>query len=190
LAEVDSLNPIEAARAELNGLLTHLVEVGGSDLHITAGIAPCLRVDGALTPLSSWAPLTPAETELLVRSILTEVQWDRFEEHQELDFAHTIPGISRFRVNVYRQRGSIGAALRAIPHHIRSLTELGLPASVEELARLPRGLVLVTGPTGSGKSTTLASLLDVANKSREGHIVTIEDPIEYLQAQPVRRQPA
>jgi twitching motility protein PilT len=180
LAELDTLTPEEGARRELDGLLTRLVELGGSDLHITAGIAPCMRIDGALTPMHSWSALRPEDTEILIKSILTEAQWARFEETQELDTAHTIPGVSRFRVNVYRQRGSVGAALRAIPHQIRSLTELGLPPSVEELARLPRGLVLVTGPTGSGKSTTLASLLDVANKSREGHIVTIEDPIEYL----------
>jgi twitching motility protein PilT len=168
------------ARQDLDGLLTLLVESGGSDLHITAGIAPCVRVNGALAPVEGRQKLNPPRTEDLVRSILSPAQWARFEEHQELDTAYALPGVSRFRVNVYRQRGAVGAAFRAIPHHIRSLDELGMPQSVENFAHLPRGLVLVTGPTGSGKSTTLASLLDVANRTRSGHIVTIEDPIEYL----------
>jgi twitching motility protein PilT len=119
-------------------------------------------------------------TVAMIRSILSDEQWARFEADNELDLAYTLPGVSRFRVNVYRQRGSVGAAFRTIPHRIRALSELGLPDSVERLAALPRGLVLVTGPTGSGKTTTLASLLDVANRTRHAHIVTIEDPIEYL----------
>ena len=117
--------------------------------------------------------------------------WQKFEQNQELDTAYALPGVSRFRVNVYRQRGAVGAVMRAIPHKIRSLEELGLPQIVETLAQLPRGLVLVTGPTGSGKSTTLASLLDVANQTRAAHIVTIEDPIEYLhRARQERGEPA
>jgi twitching motility protein PilT len=180
LTPASDLASNEAARAELDVLLTTLVQRGGSDLHLTVGIAPCMRVDGALAPITGWAPLTATDTEALVKSILSEAQWDKFEKDQELDTSYMIPGVSRYRLNVYRQRGSVGAAFRSIPHHIRSLGELGLPPSVEDFARLPRGLVLVTGPTGSGKSTTLASLLDVANRSREGHIVTIEDPIEYL----------
>jgi twitching motility protein PilT len=165
---------------QLDELLALTVQRGGSDLHITAGIAPCVRVHGSLRPLDGYPMLTPEDTEALLRSTLTEEQWARFEEKQELDTAYTLPNISRFRLNVYRQRGSVGAAFRAIPHHIRSLGELGLPPDVEKFAHLPRGLVLVTGPTGSGKSTTLASLLDVANKTRSSHIMTIEDPIEYL----------
>jgi twitching motility protein PilT len=167
-------------KQDLDQLLTDLVKLGGSDLHITAGIAPCMRVNGALEPVPNRAKLLPADTEAFMRSILSDAQWDRFLTHQELDTAYALPGVSRFRVNVYRQRGAVGAALRSIPHNIRGLEELGLPHSVENFAHLPRGLVLVTGPTGSGKSTTLASLLDVANRTRSGHIVTIEDPIEYL----------
>ena len=153
---------------------------GGSDLHITAGIAPCIRLNGALAPIEGRAKLSEADTERLVRSMLSDELWQRFEQTQELDTAHSVHGVGRFRVNVYRQRSSVGAAFRAIPRNLRSLSELGLPADVERFAHLPRGLVLVTGPTGSGKSTTLASLLDVANQTRSGHIMTIEDPIEYL----------
>jgi twitching motility protein PilT len=170
----------DPAKQELDRLLTRMVEMGGSDLHLTVGIPPCARVNGSLAPLPDLPTLTPADTELLLRSVFSDEQWKRFELDQELDAAYALPGVSRFRVNVYRQRGSVGAAFRAIPHRIRGLDELGLPRSVESFAHLPRGLVLVTGPTGSGKTTTLASLLDVANKSRAGHIVTIEDPIEYL----------
>jgi twitching motility protein PilT len=168
------------AKHELDELLTMLVDLGGSDLHITAGIAPCMRVNGHLEPLAGRNRLAPVDTETLIRSILSESLWDRFDKTQELDTAYAIPGVSRFRVNVYRQRGAVGAAFRAIPHKIRSLEELGLPRGVESFAHLTRGLVLVTGPTGSGKSTTLAALLDVANQTRSAHIVTIEDPIEYL----------
>ncbi len=164
----------------IDDLLVTMVERGGSDLHVTAGIAPCIRIDGSLHPIAGLEPLTGADTERLVRSMLSEDQWDRFQAENELDSAYALPNVSRFRVNVYRQRGSVGAAFRSIPHKIRSLTDLGVPDSVEQFSQLPRGLVLVTGPTGSGKSTTLASLLDVANKTRSGHIVTIEDPIEYL----------
>jgi len=172
--------PADDARAELDGLLADMVHRGGSDLHITAGIAPCVRLHGSLAPVEGRAALTDVDTQRLVRSILSDAQWQRFEAEQELDTAYALPGVSRYRLNVYRQRGSVGAAFRAIPHHIRSLSELGLPNAIEAFAALPRGLVLVTGPTGSGKSTTLASLLDVANRTRAGHIVTIEDPIEYL----------
>ena len=184
-----SLNPLIAVEApfamheakyELDQLLTMLVELGGSDLHITAGIAPCMRINGTLAPLQGRNKLAPVDTETLIRSVISETLWDRFDKTQELDTAYAIPGVSRFRVNVYRQRGAVGAAFRAIPHKIRSLDELGLPRSVESFAHLPRGLVLVTGPTGSGKSTTLAALLDVANQTRSAHIVTIEGPIEYL----------
>ncbi|MGX7680779.1 type IV pilus twitching motility protein PilT [Jatrophihabitans sp. DSM 45814] len=180
LAAVTPLNSPGESKARLDDLLRFVITQGASDLHITAGIAPCARIDGALAPIPGTARLEPADTEAMVRSILTEEQWEKFLAHQECDTAYAIPGVSRFRVNVYRQRSAIGAAFRAIPHHIRSLAELGMPDSVEAFASLPRGLVLVTGPTGSGKSTTLASLLDVANSTRQGHIVTIEDPIEYL----------
>jgi twitching motility protein PilT len=166
----------------IDALLGRSVELGASDLHVTAGVAPSVRIHGSLGPLPGFGVLTPADTAALARSVVTDEQWKRFEYENELDTAYTLPGVSRFRVNVYRQRGSVGAAFRTIPHHIRSLADLGMPASIERFAHLPRGLVLVTGPTGSGKSTTLAALLDVANQTRSGHIVTIEDPIEYLHA--------
>jgi len=167
-------------KTDVDYLLTALVDLGGSDLHLTAGIAPCMRIDGSLEPVPGREPLGPSDTEAMIKSILSPTQWEKFERDNELDVAYAIPGVSRFRMNVYRQRGAVGTALRSIPHHIRNLSELGLPDSVEAFAHLPRGLVLVTGPTGSGKSTTLASLIDVANRTRDGHIVTIEDPIEYL----------
>ena len=173
---------IPDAKADLDHLLMQMVDAGGSDLHLTVGIAPSIRVHGALAPAPGHDSLTHEGTERLVRAILADEAWERFLRDNELDTAYEIPGVSRFRVNVYRQRGAVGAVMRAIPHHIRSLSELGVPDAVETLAGLPRGLVLVTGPTGSGKSTTLASLLDVANTTRQGHIVTIEDPIEYVHA--------
>lgn len=168
------------AGVRLRELLDHVIAVGGSDLHLTAGVPPTVRLHGELVPVGGWEQLTSADTEALVRAVLVEDQWADFAVGQELDLAYSIPGLSRFRVNVYRQRGSVGAAFRTIPQQIRPLDELGLPDSVEAFSQLPRGLVLVTGPTGSGKSTTMASLLDVANRTRTGHIVTIEDPIEYL----------
>ncbi|HEY2296582.1 MAG TPA: type IV pilus twitching motility protein PilT [Jatrophihabitans sp.] len=166
--------------ATLDSILTTLVRQGGSDLHVTAGVAPCWRKDGALVAVPGWDKLLPDDTEALICEVLSDEHWQQFQKENELDVSYSIPGVARFRLNVYRQRGSVGAAFRTIPQKIKSLHELGLPGSVEQFAHLPRGLVLVTGPTGSGKSTTLASLLDVANKTRYGHIVTIEDPIEYL----------
>ncbi len=171
---------LAAARAELNDLLTDMVARGGSDLHVTAGSPACVRVNGALTPSPDRPRLTPNDSDMLMRSILSAVQWEKFERTQELDTAYTIPGVSRFRVNVFQQRGAVGGVFRSIPHTIQPLRALGIPESVERFARMQRGLVLVTGPTGSGKSTTLASLIDQANQTRAGHIVTIEDPIEFL----------
>lgn len=182
-AHIERIGPGPIANSEtgqLDRLLITMVEQGASDLHITAGIAPCVRIDGKLRPLDGEQALLPEDTERLIRSFLAADQWERFTQEHELDTSYAIPKVSRFRVNVYRQRGSVGAAFRSIPHRIRNLNELGVPDSVEQFAQLPRGLVLVTGPTGSGKSTTMASLLDVANRTRSGHIVTIEDPIEYL----------
>ena len=164
----------------LDGLLTELVNMGGSDLHLTAGIAPCVRLDGSLARLAGWDNLLAADTEAIVRAALSEAQYRAFEARNEMDTSYAVAGLSRFRMNAYRQRGSVGAVFRAIPFHIPALEDLGLPLSIERFAHLPRGLVLITGPTGSGKSTTMASLLDIANKTRSGHIVTIEDPIEYL----------
>jgi twitching motility protein PilT len=180
LTAVDQPFPEPERRSDIDVLLTALVERGGSDLHITSGIPPAMRLDGLLAPAEGWAPLTPEMSEDLLRTVVPQKLWQRYLDENELDTSYTLPGVSRFRLNVFRQRGSVGAVFRAIPYQIRSLYELGLPGSVESFAQLPRGLVLVTGPTGSGKSTTLASLLDVANKTRYGHIVTIEDPIEFL----------
>src|SRR5205085_1445638 len=150
-----------------------------SDLHITTNSAPQVRVDGHLHPLD-YPEMTPAETKQLAYSVLTDAQKHRFEETLELDFSFGIKGLSRFRANIFNQRGAVGAVFRAIPYEIKSFEELGLPTVVKELCNKPRGLVLVTGPTGSGKSTTLAAVIDKINKERHEHILTIEDPIEFL----------
>jgi twitching motility protein PilT len=161
-------------------LLGHVLTMDASDLHITAGAAPTLRVNGDLKRLEKYGPLDPDQLRRMIYAILTQQQRERLEQELDLDLSYSLPGKARFRVNVYFQRDSIGAAFRLIPFIIRSIETLGLPGHVTNLARLPRGLVLVTGPTGSGKSTTLAALLDVVNSEREVHIMTIEDPIEYL----------
>ena len=163
----------------LHQLLKAMIEKGASDLHITTGAAPQLRVDGRLAPLKS-PPLTAPETKQLCYSILTDSQKHRFEESNELDLSFGVKGLSRFRANIFMQRGAVAGAFRTIPFKIMSFNELGLPPIVEILANKPRGLVLVTGPTGSGKSTTLAAIIDKVNTERHEHIVTIEDPIEYL----------
>ncbi|MCB9377557.1 MAG: type IV pilus twitching motility protein PilT [Holophagales bacterium] len=163
----------------LNQLLKTMVEQGGSDLHVTTNSPPQVRVDGVLKPLNL-PPMTPSETKQLAYSILTDNQKHRLEEDLELDFSFGIKGLARFRANVFHQRGAIAGAFRTIPYEIRSFRELGLPPIVEKICEKPRGLVLVTGPTGSGKSTTLAAMLDKVNRERAEHIVTIEDPVEYL----------
>ena len=165
--------------ANLHQLLKAMVEKGASDLHVTTGTPPQLRIDGKLVPLRT-PPLTPVETKQLCYSILTDAQKHRFEEDSELDLSFGVKGLSRFRANVFMQRGAVAGAFRTIPFKILTFQDLGLPPIVAELARKPRGLVLVTGPTGSGKSTTLASIIDKINTDRHEHIVTIEDPIEYL----------
>jgi twitching motility protein PilT len=164
----------------LTDLLKLMVESGGSDLHITTNSPPCLRVHGELRPCEDLAALGPAETKQLVYSILTETQKHRFEETLELDFSFGIRGLARFRANLFNQRGAVGGVFRSIPFEIKSFEELGLPAVVRALCEKPRGLVLVTGPTGSGKSTTLATMIDTINQKRHEHILTIEDPIEFL----------
>ncbi|MBI3074490.1 MAG: type IV pilus twitching motility protein PilT [Deltaproteobacteria bacterium] len=163
----------------LHQLLKAMIEKGASDLHITTGSAPVLRIDGDLVPLKM-SPLTPAETKQYCYSILTDAQKARFEEDNELDLSFSVKGLSRFRSNIFVQRGAVAGAFRMIPFKILSFQELGLPPIVADLSRKPRGLVLVTGPTGSGKSTTIASIIDKINTERHQHIVTIEDPIEYL----------
>jgi twitching motility protein PilT len=168
-------------RAALDAMLIALIHARGSDLHLTVGAPPTVRVNGSLRYLPEYDELEPTDTEMLTRAaVADEEQWHRFQEVRELDFAYSIEGVSRFRVNLYAQRGSYGAAFRAIPHAIKSLEELGVPESVARFAHMHRGLVLVTGPTGSGKTTTLAAILDLANRTRSAHIVTIEDPIEFL----------
>jgi twitching motility protein PilT len=161
-------------------VLHRMVEVGASDVHLTAGFAPALRVRGRIVAMDGYPSLTPQDTREVVYSILNDSQRKRFENERQLDFAHAIPGVARFRVNVFFQRGAISAAFRLVPAQILSLGELGLPPVLEEFCRKPRGFVLVTGPTGSGKSTTLASMVDLINDEREEHILTIEDPIEFL----------
>ena len=161
-------------------VLTKMVEVRASDVHLTAGFPPALRVRGRIVPMDDYPQLGPQDTREIVYSILNDSQRKRFENQQQLDFAYAIPGVARFRVNTFFQRGAISAAFRHIPAEIQSLESLGLPAVLEEFTRKPRGLVLVTGPTGSGKSTTLASMVDSINAEREEHILTIEDPIEFL----------
>jgi twitching motility protein PilT len=161
-------------------LLEVMVERNASDLHMTAGSQPVIRVNGRLERLLDYDKLAPEEIRSLVYRIISTEQQKNLETQRSLDFAHSIPGVARFRVNAFFQRESLAAAFRMIPARIRSLEELNMPSSLYELADNPRGLVLVTGPTGSGKSTTLASLLDHVNKTRHEHILTIEDPIEFL----------
>jgi twitching motility protein PilT len=163
----------------LNTLLKEMVDRGASDLHITTNSPPQIRIDGVLEPLNQPA-LTPTETKRLAYSIMIDKQKQRLEENLELDFSFGLKGVARFRANVFHQRGAIAGAFRQIPYEIRGFRELGLPVAVEKLCEKPRGLVLVTGPTGSGKSTTLAAMLDKINRERHEHIVTIEDPVEYL----------
>jgi twitching motility protein PilT len=165
--------------ANMHQLLKAMIEKGASDLHVTTGTAPQLRIDGKLHPLRM-PPLSPPETKQLCYSVLTDAQKHRFEELSELDLSFSVQKLSRFRANVFIQRGNVAGAFRAIPFKIMGFEELGLPKVVADLASKPRGLVLVTGPTGSGKSTTLATILDRINTERNEHIVTIEDPIEYL----------
>ncbi|MGX6602049.1 type IV pilus twitching motility protein PilT [Micromonosporaceae bacterium Da 78-11] len=172
--------PVPGDLAVLNQMLVTLVESKGSDLHLTVGSPPMIRVHGSLRALPGYGRLNSADTALLARAAVSAEQWETYTHKQEMDFAHSIVGVSRFRGNLYVQRNSCGAVFRAIPHEIKPLDELGMPDSVSRFAHLPRGLVLVTGPTGSGKTTTLASILDLANRTRSGHIITIEDPIEFL----------
>ena len=164
---------------ELKNLLEVLIENKASDLHITTGSPPVIRVDGKLERLDT-EPLTATETKRLCYSVLTDAQRHRFEEENELDFSFGIKGLSRFRGNIFVQRGAVAGAFRTIPYEILSFEKLGIPSIVNELLAKPKGLVLVTGPTGTGKSTTLASMIQKINDQRHAHIITIEDPIEYL----------
>ena len=163
----------------LSDLLKRMLEMGGSDLHITTNSPPQVRVHGHLHPLDL-PQLTPAETKQLAYSVMTDSQKHRFEENLELDFSFGLKGLARFRANLFNQRGATAAVFRLIPFEIKSFNQLGLPAVVSKLCDKPRGLVLVTGPTGSGKSTTLAAMIDKINTERHDHILTIEDPIEFV----------
>jgi twitching motility protein PilT len=164
--------------ASLHDFLKEMVEQGASDLHVTPGVPPMIRLRGELVPLD-YPPLKPQETRQYCYSILTDSQKHRFEENKELDLSFGVRGLSRFRANIFMQRGALAGAFRLIPYQVRNFQELGLPPIVQELCRKPRGLILVTGPTGSGKSTTLAAMVDRINGDRHEHIVTIEDPIEF-----------
>ena len=161
-------------------LLRKLSELHGSDLHITTGSAPQIRVDGHLRPVEGYQPLNSTDTKQLAYSVLTDAQKHRFEEKLELDFSFGVKGLSRFRANLFNQRGAVGAVFRAIPYEIKAFEDLGLPPVIKQMCDKPRGLILVTGPTGSGKSTTLAAMVDKINRDRREHILTIEDPIEFL----------
>lgn len=165
---------------DLESALRAMIDLGASDLHLTSGATPTVRKDGKLIPLEGYPVLMPDNIQRTVYAVLTQRQRETFEENLELDFAFAVRGVARFRVNLYQQRDSLGAAFRVIPYEIKPLEELGVPPVVANFANLPRGLVLVTGPTGSGKSTTLASIIDLANRTRSDHIMTVEDPIEFL----------
>jgi len=163
----------------IDDLLRETVQAQASDLHLTVGIPPTIRVWGKLAPLNH-PPLTPEDTFQLAYSMINTFQKQKFEKNWELDLSYAVAGLGRFRVNLYRQRGSVGVASRVIPEVIPSTEDLNMPVVLKDLSRLPRGLILVSGPTGHGKSTTLAAMLDFINNERAGHIVTIEDPIEYV----------
>ncbi len=164
----------------LRALLEEMIEREASDLHITAGERPKLRVDGDITDSAVTEVLTPKDTLQLAYSVLTENQKKRFETEDELDFSFGIQNLARFRGNCFKQRGCVSMVIRMIPFNVRTFQELGLPPIIAKLAERPRGLILVTGPTGSGKSTTLAAIIDKINKERKGHIITVEDPIEFI----------
>lgn len=176
--------PESATRVEsgyhVNDLLAELIDRGGSDLHLAAGSPPQIRINGDLQPIGDYERLLPAQIRSLTYAILSGKQREEFEENLELDFSHPVPGKGRFRINLFHQRGSVGAVMRAIPSSIPTIEDLGLPPVVRDLAEMRRGLVLVTGITGSGKSTTLAAMIDAINSSRSVHIMTVEDPIEFM----------
>lgn len=168
------------SEVNIKELLTKVIEVGGSDLHIVVGAPPIIRLDGLCDPVEGYHNLTPQETQDIIYTVMNEEQIAKFEETKECDLSFDIDGVSRFRLNVYRDRGSVVGAFRAIPFEIQEFEALGLPRVVSDFANKPNGLVLVCGPTGSGKSTTLAAIIDKINRERAVHIITIEDPIEFL----------
>jgi twitching motility protein PilT len=177
---VSELKTPEEEGIPVRDLLSEVIILGGSDLHLMAGSRPFIRLHGDLMQLEQFPRLTPRGLRSMIYSILPQKLRERFEQELELDTAYSLPGRARFRVNVYQQRDSIGAAFRLIPSAIKSVEELGLPSVVGELSRFHRGFVVVTGPTGSGKSTTLAAMVNVVNEERAAHVMTVEDPIEFL----------
>lgn len=179
-ARIGLSHALEKDDVDLDAALRTMIDMKASDLHLTSGAPPMVRMDGGLKPLEGFPTLYPDSLQRTLYSVLSQKQRETFEQNLELDFAYAVRGVSRFRVNMYKQRDSVGAAFRTIPYEIRPLEDLGVPAVVGNFAGLPRGLVLVTGPTGSGKSTTLAALIDLANRTRSDHIMTVEDPIEFL----------
>jgi twitching motility protein PilT len=183
MAQAPAARPMARPRSleetHIDDLLRMVVEKGGSDLHLCVGIAPIIRIDGQLTP-TPFDRATPQDTQRMIYDILTDEQIQRFESQMELDFSYSLAKISRFRVNVYRDKGTIASAFRVIPTRIPTIEELGLPRVLVDLTKKKRGLILVTGPTGSGKSTTLAAMINQINQERSEHVLTIEDPIEYL----------
>ena len=179
VAPIVAAKPIPLDEAHIDDLLKSMVDKGSSDLHLAVGIPPVVRVDGGLVPLP-FDKLSPVDSQRLIYDILTDDQIQRFETDLELDFSYQMARVARFRVNVFRDKGNVASAFRQIPQKIPTLKDLGLPPILEELTKLPRGLVLVTGPTGSGKSTTLAAMINEINTMTSKHIITIEDPIEYL----------
>jgi len=165
---------------DINAAMAEMVQMEASDLHLTVGSPPMVRVSGHLQPLERFGVLAAEPLRRVLYAIVTQAQREKFEAELELDFSMTVRDVGRFRVNLYQQREAVGAAFRLIPYGIKPLSQLGMPKSVAAFASLPRGLVLVTGPTGSGKSTTLAAIIDLANETRDDHIITVEDPIEFL----------
>jgi twitching motility protein PilT len=163
----------------IEDLMEQLVEMGGSDLHLTAGLPPYFRISGKLTPIGS-EPLSADECQRLIFSMLNNTQRKNLEQNWELDCSYGVKGLARFRVNVYKDRGTYAACLRALSSKIPNFEALGLPDIVRETSEKPRGLILVTGPTGSGKTTTLAAMIDLINRTRSEHILTVEDPIEFV----------
>jgi twitching motility protein PilT len=176
------LDVSEAPVLDLHEVLELVLEYEASDLHLTNGLPPMLRIDGDLVQIEGYPLLEPETLQRIVYGMLSQKQREKFEQELELDFSYALPGKARFRVNIYQQRNALGAAFRLVPFVIKTAEDLGLPNVVEEFARIPRGLVVVTGPTGSGKSTSLAALVDVINRERPVHIMTVEDPIEFLHA--------
>jgi len=174
------LSEVITKKLDINELLSEVLVQNASDLHITVGSPPVMRINGMLHRLEDYPMMTGNDTRDMVYSILTARQREQLETNLEFDLSYSVPGSARFRVNAYFQRNSIGAAFRIIPYKIKGIEELGLPVVVKEFAELPRGFVLVTGPTGQGKSTTLAAIIDIINETRNDHIITVEDPIEFL----------